>query len=282
MKNYAQKGFGILELFVSMGLFSLLVVAMFSGYANLVHRAYDEGIISRTNEQVRLALDLIGYDVRMAGAGMPLGQGGFAPGGVGLGNAPLPVLTTASASGIQIRLNETGRVTVLTAAFTPTSANRSFNVYSAANLAVNDVIYISNATAGGSLGLKGTISAISGNSVTIAAGYTTSSGASFETGSVVHKVSDINYTSPVSGAGITRSNGTSTITVVPSSTFTLAYYDSTGATLTPPLTESQIQSDLCAVGITVSVTSASALRSGDLYTSTGTDRIALRNLILSR
>ena len=80
---------------VSLTLTSTMLGAILSTYAITTRRAYDEAIVSRTNEQSRLALDLIGYDLRMTGAGMPLGQGGFAPGGAGLGDAPLPILTTA-------------------------------------------------------------------------------------------------------------------------------------------------------------------------------------------
>ena len=181
-----------------------------------------------------------------------------------------------------LRLNENGRVAVLTASFTPSAGARTFQVYSAANFTVGDTIYISNASAGGSLGLKGTITTINGTSITIAAGYITSAGAIFDTGSVVHRVTEVTYDSPADGAGITRNNGSGLIRVVPTSSFLLAYYDSTGAVLTPPLSAATIQNQLCAIGVTTSVISSSKMKNGTNYTSTAQDRIALRNLILSR
>jgi len=259
-----------------------MFAAIMSTYSLTTRRAYDEAIIGRTNEQARLALDLIGYDLRMAGAGVPLGQGGFAPGGAGLGDAPMPILTSSTATNIVMRLNETGRVGVLTSQFTPSMTSLTFQVHSSADIAAGDMVYLSNATAGGTLGLKGTVQSVSGNSVTLETGYITSAGAVFDSGSVVHRVTQITYDSPAAGTGITRDNVDSLITVVPNSTFSLTYYDAAGSAIPLPLTAAIIQNQLCSVQVSTSVVSTSKLRNGSNYTATAVDRIALRNLILSR
>ena len=277
-----QRGSTVLETLVGMVIFITVSAGIVATFNNTARHAYDETQIGRANEQARLALDLFSYDLRMAGAGMPLGQGGFAPGGAGLGDSPLPVLTTATATFIVFRANTTGRVTVLATAFTPSAVNRTIDVLSASDLDVGNTIYLSNLTAGGTLGLKGVVESKFGNLVTLDSGYLTSAAASFATGSVVHRVTQLSYTSPLDNSGIVRDDEASNITIVPNSSFSLTYYDAAGNELAPPLTEAVIQNELCSIQVDVSVPAANPLRNGETFIATARDRVALRNLILSR
>lgn len=276
-----ERGMSLIELLVSIGMFSVLFTAIVSSYTVAARRSYDDQLITRTNEQARMVLDTISYDVRMAGAGMPLGQSGFAVGGTGLGDAPLAVLTSSTASTIVFRLNEIGRDTILTGSFAPTSTSRTFSAASAADLEDGDIVYISDAMEGGSQGLRGVVESVSGTSVTIATGYVTGVGSvTFVAGSTVSRISDVTYSNAT--GGITRNNGSSTVVVAPRSTVSFRYFDASGTELTLPLTGSVVDDTLTGVEVTVTVNAAAPLRDGTNYSSTARQRVALRNLIFNR
>lgn len=282
-KIRSESGMTIFESLVSMAMFGVLYAAIMSSYTLAARRSYDDQLVTRANEQARMVLDTISYDVRMAGSGMPLGQSGFKPGTSGLGDAPLPVLLTSSASALTIRSNEMGRDTILAGSFTPTSTNRTFSVMSASDIDDGDTIYISDAAEGGSKGLKGVVETVSGNSVTIASGFVMSSGSvTLAAGSTVNRVTDLTYDNASDGSGIQRNNGTSVVIAAPRSTGSFRYFDKNGTELGLPLTDAVVEQTLTGIEVTVVVTSPVPLRDGTLYSTTSRQRIALRNLIFNR
>ena len=87
----------------------------------------------------------------------------------------------------------------------------------------------------------------------------------------------------VAASGITRKIGTDdAIVLLPNSTLEIEYFDGSGATLSPPLTTTDVRNKLVRVSILLSVTSANNLRSGVPYNSTVRNEIFLRNLHYSR
>lgn len=278
----AERGETLVSILAALMLAGLLLAGMMSVLLNTSRLSLDHEEIAKTEERARNVLQLIAFDARMAGSGMPLGQSFFAIGGSGLGNAPLPLLTTATATSFTIRANELGVSTVLTAAYTPAPASLSFAVLSADDLAPGNAIYLSDMPAGGSNGLLGTIQSINGTTVTIRDTYVTSAGAQFAAGSTVDRVTSIAYSSPASGAGVTRDDGFGALLLEPQSRFSADYLDGTGAVLPLPLTEAAVRDSLSALRLTVTVASSRPLVSGQTYTATATQTVALRNLNLNR
>lgn len=277
-----ERGSSLVEMLVNCGIVSIVLASVVAMFTSTSRSNFDERLIQKANEEARILLDILAFDIRMAGSGMPMGQALFSPTDAALGTAPLPVLLTSTNSTLRLRLNENGRDTMLTATYTPSAASLSFTVVSAADIGVGDTIYICDFTQGGTSGLRGSVTAINGTTVTIAAGYVASAGASFASGSVVSRVTDVVFDSPVSWSGITRDIGGGPVLLAPNSLVTFTYYDSAGALLTPPLTAAQIKDNLAAIDVVVSVRSGVPLRNGNVYTATSTHRVTLRNLILTR
>ena len=277
-----QFGFSAIELMASLVIMSTLFVSVTSMFVATTRRSHDNGVIMEADERARELLDLLAYDIRMAGSGMPMGQASFAVGGTGLGDAPLPILLSATASSITLRTNETGKNTVLTTNFTPSSTALTFDVLSVEDLYDGSVIYISDLIRGGTQGLRAVIDSISGNSITIDSGFITSSGTSFSSGCTVTRITDVTYTSTDLTAGITRDNGEGAITLAPKSLFVLSYLDGSGNPITLPLTDTAVSTQLTSINITVQVAARTNLKDGSSYIATVAERVALRNINLNR
>jgi len=278
-----ERGSSLLEMLVGVTILSGLLAGVMSTFSLASKAAYDDQLYSRANEEARISLDTISYDIRMAGSGMPLGQSGFQPGGTGLGDAPLAILTTSNNQSISIRLNELGRDTVLQNSYSPSAANLTFSVLSTQDIYEGDTIYISDAVEGGSKGLRATVTAIAGNTLTIAPGYNVSSGSvSFAAGSTVNRVTTVTYSNAADGSGITRDNGVNVTPIVPASSVSFRYFDRAGVELAPPLTDASIRDVLTGVEVTVAVRSTSPLRNGTFYQTSAQQRVALRNLSFNR
>jgi Tfp pilus assembly protein PilW len=289
VKKRGQRGETVLSVLVGLGLTTALFAATLSSFFQMANSSIDRRTMAAAQDQAKTVADLIAAELRIAGAGMPLGQPNFAIGGTGLGTAPLPILLTATATQISYRINETGMNTVITADYTPSTTARTFTVLSASGFVVGDTVYISNLTAGGSQiqpgnteGMMGVISAITGSSVTISSSYIapTVTPLVFRAGSTVDRVTQIDLVSGTSG--ITRNPETGAVVLQPNSSFSLVYLDSAGATITLPLTNTTVANSLTAVRITVNVQGSRKLRSGATYTATATQTVALRNLNFSR
>lgn len=278
----SEQGTTLLELLVGTLLFSILFLAVTSTFLDTTRKSHNNTIVMNTEDEVHTVLDFLSADLRMAGAGMPLGQGSFRSELALLGDAPLPILTSATSTFIQVRSNEAGWDTVLMTDFTPSPSQLSFSVLDAADLDVGDTIYLSDMTRGGAQGMRATVTGITGNTISIGSGYIASAAASFSAGSTINRVTDVTFNSPLDGSGITRDTGSGALLVAPNSSFTITYLDGAGVSLAPPLTPAVISSQLASLRLSVSVTSRQPLKNGTTYTATAERRIALRNMNLNR
>lgn len=277
-----QKGMTLLEVLVALLLGSVVMAATVSNFTDAWRRAKDNRLISEAETEARTILDVMTYDLRMVGTGMPLTQSGFAIDDATLGTASHPILTSSTATKIVFRLNEKGTSTVLTSAYTPSNANRTFSVFSSSGFTIGKDLYISNMPVLGTSGMRGTVSSIVGNSITVSSGYTATLGSSFSAGSTVEPVSLVTYNSPSNGSGITRNSGSTDVLLSPRSSFSAEYLDSNGNALTLPLTTALIKTSLYSIRLTVSVKTSSRVQGGGIYTAQGRQTVALRNLNLAR
>lgn len=283
--KYTSKnaGYTIIELLVSMLLGATLMASISSLYVQTAYTSFDSETISVTEDSARSVLDIIAFDIRMLGSGVPLNQSDFAIGQSGLGDSPLPILTDSSSSSIHFRLNETGDITQLTADYIPDSSNLSFNVSSTDNLYIGDTIYINDATTGGSDGLKGEITNINNLTITIKSDYITSPDSIFPSGSEVQRVAEVTFTSPSTPStsqGVKRNNGTSNLILANNTVVEFKYLKENGDNISLPLSENKIKNDLAKISVTVQAFSNKKLKDGTTYTAEAKQVIALRNLHL--
>lgn len=273
-----SSGFTLLELLVGVSVLSVLLAATAQSMFNTMETSLDTEVVTQTEERAKAALDMMVFDLRMLGSGVTAGQSDFSISDSALGDAPLPVLTDSSESYLHFRMNESGDDAVLTADYTPDDDGLSFSVSSTSDLYVGDEVYISDRVAGGDDGLKGEVSAVTSNTVTISADYVASENADFPAGSTLNRVSTIAYNSPSDWSGITRNGGLGAITIVPNSKFTVQYLDSDGAELTPPLSKADILESLLSIEVTVQVQSDRPLKSGTTYTAEASTKVTARNM----
>ena len=277
----SEQGFTLLELLVALLISTVLLGNITSTIMTSTRQYHDQKVRTKTNENAHLLLDTLSYEVRMLGTGMPLGQEDFDMLDATLNNAPLPILTTASGTYLQIRLDEVGTEAIVVASYTPSFTSRDVDVDDASDFSVGDTVYISNRTNGENGGLQSTITAINGNTITIDNAYNATPAVVFDVGSLLHKVDTITLDSTPSG--ITRQRGAETpVVLLPRSAMTISYFDEDGNTLTPPLSISQIRNDLMRIRIQITVDSRVALKNGVTYTADTQQDIFLRNLHLAR
>lgn len=270
--------FGVLVA-ISLGL-TVLSVAV-ANFTDAWRRSVDVRMMMQAQTEARTILDLMAYDIRMAGAGMPLGQADFTTATASLGDAPLPVLTTSTVTAIALRVNESGTSTVLSADFNP-STSTTIPVVSAADILPQSLVYINDMSTGGTSGYQGVVSSTTASTVSVSSSIKTA-GVTFQAGSIVEPVVNVTFTSG-SDSGITRqtSTGGEAVTLSSHSRFTITYLNSAGTELVLPLTASSIANDLAAVRINVQVDAVRKLLSDSIYTATAEQVVALRNLNLSR
>lgn len=278
----AQAGETMLSLLVSLALIGVIFAAALNSFLDASQSSMDLQIRARAEEQAKTILDLMAFDIRMTGAGMPLGQSGFAIGGSGLGAAPLPILLTSTATNIALRLNESGSNTILSANYTPSSSSLTFSVASASDFESGDTLYISNMTVGGAAGLQGTVTGTTGTTITINNAYVASASTTFSSGSTVDRVTNVTFDSPNDWRGITRNAELGAVRLAPNSTFSASYRDASGTAIALPLTNTTVSANLASIQLTVSVRGDKTLRDGTIYTATAQETIALRNLNMNR
>ena len=68
-----ERGFTLLEMLVSLGLMGLIFAGVLSFFMDTTRRARDAAIVAETQDQARSLGDLMSFELRMAGAGMPPG-----------------------------------------------------------------------------------------------------------------------------------------------------------------------------------------------------------------
>ena len=275
-----QSGVTLIEMLVGMLIGSLVLSTAFAAFLDTTWRGMDLNTIAKTNERARAIVDLMVYDLRMMGSGMPLGQSGFVIGGTGMGTAPYPIFNTVTSTLLSFRMNEKGVSTVLSANNTPSSSALTFSVLSSSNFSVGKTVYISNMPTGGSAGLMGTIASTTATTITLASGYTATATTTFNSGSTVEPVTNMIYTSNTSG--ITRNAEFGAVVLAPNSSFTASYLNNSATAMTLPLTNTNIANDLAAISVSVSIRSESKLHNRSYYTALATETVGLRNLNLNR
>lgn len=277
----SERGETLLGVLVTLSLAGIVFGAAISSFLSASRHGFDQKIMAATEEQAKVIMDLMSYDIRMMGSGVPLGQTGFLMTDATLGDAPLPILTTSDENTLQFRLNEPGQITVLTASFDPASTT-TFSVFDSDNIYPGDFVYISNMSAGGTAALKATVASVSGNSVTIAAGFTTTPSTVFVSGSIVERVAQVTYDSPAGNGGITRDAGIGPVILSPGSSFSVEYLDGSGTAMVLPLTAATIASSLNSIRLTVNVNGRLTLKSGATFSTQLQQVIALRNINIAR
>ncbi len=277
-----QTGETLMGLLVALFLSSIIFAAAFGHFFDTARRAADHEIMTRTRSQSQTILNLLASELRMMGGGMPLGQTGFMIGTVGLGDAPLPLLTDATNELINFRVNERGETSILTTAFTPSGSTLGFTVNSASNFVSGDAVYISNMTVGGLAGLNATISAILGNNITLNNDYVATGLTTFEAGSVIARITTVTYQSFANWSGIVRTADGTAVVLAPQSRINLEYLDGQGVVLALPLTAQVIAENLCAIRLRVWVRDNAPLKDGTIFTAQAEQTIALRNLVINR
>lgn len=273
-------GNAIMSLIVSIGLFTTIMVGTTKFVFSSTRNSYDlENRIDNTGN-IEKAFKLITSEIKMLGSSMPIGQSNFSPEDLSLGDASLAVHTNSNAGILSFNINETGKSTILTSSFTPGLGNLSFQVDDASDIFENENIYISDFTTGGNNGLRGSVSGVSGNTVTIAGIFETQLGTSFATGSLVTRSMEVEYRN--SDGAIVREDTAGTVILAPRATISFAYFDSNGNALSVPLSRAAINNSLSAIRVTITATADNVERNGIARTITLTRTISLRNLILSR
>ncbi|RMG39206.1 MAG: hypothetical protein D6719_13825 [Candidatus Dadabacteria bacterium] len=273
----AEQGVTLMEMIVGLLISATLMLSVIDFFTNSTHIALDNDVTMKAEEKARAILDLMVFDLRMIGSGMPLLQPDFDYNDTTLGDAPFAVLSDSDSDTLKFRINESGHSTVLTADFTPSSSNKTFTVLSTDDLYVGDKVYISDALVGGSDGLYGEITSISGNDITLKSDYVASDSASFPAGSEVNRVVTVTYQSPSGSSGITRDSGAGAVSLGPNTWFSVKYYDASGNSMTPPLSDSQRAEDLLTVEVTVTASGDRLLSDGTTYTAQAKQKVVIRN-----
>lgn len=190
----SQRGFTLVELLVTVALFGAVMGIVSSEFFFSTRRSLDQKTIAKAQEQARTLLDTISFDIRMAGAGMPIGQTNFAFSQAEVGEAALPITLDSNGESISLLFNQKGINTITTDDVIPDST-RDFPVVDASDFEVGDQICISDITVGQNDGLCGVVEAIAGNTITVADPFNAVPGITLESGSEVHRISTVTYKS---------------------------------------------------------------------------------------
>ena len=287
MRN--ERGATMLELMVAIVISSITLSSMMLTITQLAKYASDHKTKLLTQLQAQSIIDMITPELRMIGNGVPFHQANFLIGATTLSDpsATEPILvSTATASTIQFRINETGDTYILSAAFNPASTT-TITVASLGSIKANDKIYLTNSVVDYDDGLYATVASVNSgaSTVTINSGAIYPSGAIFPVGSILEVVPTVTYNSPNDWSGITRDSGAGTVLLAPSSTMTISYLNQAGTAITLPLASipttpypaNDLQ-NLRSLNITVQVRSARPLFStGSIYTATASQSVAVRN-----
>lgn len=279
-KYAGQAGESIAGFLVSAAI-GLTILSLATGSLfTLSKHTTDQESRTQVHTEARAVADLMAYEIRLLGSGVPFTLGNFQMTTAGIGTASFPIMTSSTASSITFRANEKGKYAMLTTQYTPSASSLVIQVNDGTIFNSGDEAYISEISVGGTDGLSGTVLSSTSTTVSIASNYKTVTGAIFSAGSTIEPVKLITFTSPNDQSGITRNDSSSTALLSPRSSFTLTYRNATGATMTLPLTTANIKDSLTSLQLVVSV--SRTLRTGATYTAIADHTIALRNLIASR
>jgi type II secretory pathway pseudopilin PulG len=280
--RYHSFGHTLVEVLVSILLGGMVLGAATKSFTASVKGTVDMRSMSRTQEQARAILDLLSTELRLLGAGMPLGQADFPITATTFNDTNLPILLDATQYNIKFRKNERGIQTSLSSNYTPAATSLSIPVLSSSGFIVGDPVYISDMVLGGSFGMWGKVASMSSGNINLNSEIYHPAGITFTAGSIVEPVSLIEYNSPADGSGVTRDTGLDTTILAPNSSFKLTYLDQSGTAIALPLTADIIGNSLSAIDIEVTVGARAADYDGEFYEATVGHRVALRNLITVR
>ena len=286
-----NNAFTVMELLVSSVILLSIISGMMVFYSNSISYSHDLRVKESTDSQVRALVGLLGLDLRMIGNGVPFEQPNFQIGDITLSD-PLvtePVeISSATSTYIKFRMNESGDTFMLTQNFDP-STDSEVNIFlnSGSTFSVGDTVYITNSTIAEDDGFYGVLSGVdlANSRLTFDASTCVySSGAVFNTSSILEKVDTISLESLSDGSGVTRRvNDNPAVILSPNSTFSIEYVDLDNNVMTLPLSIDSLTSELSAIRISVSVSSSSQAMKilapgGGNYVSSSTYTFALRNL----
>lgn len=100
-----QRGFTLVEILVVVGLFGLVMASVFSVYLTHMKNAYKQDDALETQQNLRIGIDSITKDLKMAGMLLPTGTNALAAGVLGSYSTCLKI-NTSSAYGIYARLGK--------------------------------------------------------------------------------------------------------------------------------------------------------------------------------
>ena len=272
----------LLELLAGILIASVMLLVVVSTFVSSTRNSQDVALRAETLGKASSIMDLITFDLRLAGIGMPLTQADFSSSDVTLGNVVLPVLPQSDADTIVYRFNESGYRSYLKADYSPTIYDLEFLVQDSSIYAVDDIIYISDFYTGGESGLYGTVTGISGDEITIDTAFKANLGATFVKASTVEPVKEVIISSSSNPDLITREADGQTVLIGRNTAFSLRYLDESGIELTLPMAASVIEEQLAIVEVTLDVVGTRLLTGGREYRETLIKQIALRNMRLAR
>jgi type II secretory pathway pseudopilin PulG len=287
----SESGFTLMEMMVSLGVSFVVFAGLVQQYTSSAALSYDSSIRINTLLEAQALMQGMGLELRMVGNGVPFDQANFQIGEDTLTDPTVtrPIdVTTATATNLTFRINETGDVYLLTQDFDPT-ASLVINLTSVSGLNVDDPIYISNSVVSGEDGFYGMVKAVDAgnNSVTVYdlgeqdldgddASYVMSPAATFDMGSILEEVPEVTYTQD--GTSITRNSGFGAVTMALNSTVTFTYLDQNMTEVVLPLTDDKVINQLRAVRVRIEHTSSKNLKNGQEYTAVVEQVFGIRNL----
>ena len=279
-----QRGDTLIGFLVAAFIGTLVITATASSFTTGVRSIWDRITIAEANNQARALSHLITSDLRVIGAGMPLGSPRFNPLDPQVGDSALPILPFADATKITYRVNKSGRFGSLTAPFDP-SFQRTIEVTSTEGFRPDSWVYLSNISSEFSQsslisGLRARITSVGDNSIGVS-DISTNEGAIFKWGSIAELVDEV-VLDCANIEGISRDTGNGPIILYPLSSCTITYLDGEQNELPYPLTGDAIQYSVSSIRLSITVPGRRPLQSGNTYTAQISETIALRNIILAR
>ena len=273
-------GFTLIELLASLALSGILFASAFGFFADVSWRARDTGIHLSTWKEATHVTTLIASEIRLAGAGVPISQTDFTPGTAGLGDKPLGILTTSTASRLTFRTARGGILRTVMSDYAPTTTNLVVTLNSTIGISAGDEIYLSNLSRGGSGALWGTITAVTSTQVTIRNDFIRSSSATFAAGSSLQVVDTLTYENQNRLSGITRTDNATSLVIASNADLRFEYLDRNLTPLPLPLTDSAVQNQLTAIRLTLSLGARQKMKLKQSYSTSITHLVALRNLLI--
>ena len=311
-----ERGLTIVEVLMSLAISMAIFAAVSYQFAYISRTNRDSQIKVVADRQARTLVNLIGFDIRFTGNGIPFDQPDFE---ILEGHAALssnagmtdasdviePIkLSTIDDDNITLRINESGTMYMITTGggITPAS-DLSMTLASAEGIEEDDMLYITNGSVANNDGFYGVVDSVdTGSGEVVFGSYVSSAGAVFPDGSLVAKVKEITYTNttvayngenvPAITRTVSKANGAGAVTnlLARNATFSLRYLDYSGNPITlgassPKMTKNQLADELAMIEVTVTVYGRKPLSVdndengvADVFSTSLTQVFSVRNL----